>query len=403
VCRRLIKLCPKCRQPNRAFANFCSACSTPLPDSDEDWSAFKGGPRRLGYNPAVQAGLFGDLTIREILELRLEDRCRTILSWDHHVIAISQKGVMDIVEIGTGALPLRLTVDGPVTCEPCISRGTLFLGAPGRVTAYPLGALTLHPPRLEPRWGISLPGTPIQALTVLEDSLYVTVIRPDQKNEILSLGQIHGNRPSTPKSLFTARRLGWMAAEPSSRSVVFLSEEGGDLWLHCADHSRGDHPGLTSRRLLQTPRPFADNVPIAVLEDKLFGVFGEADPLCRIDFQDGSFDQVLRDDTKIFSMSGLRDGIHIDSAGIFFLGPNISDALNPFERVKCPPVILGDCAAAIGLQDGRIRVYDLHNPPRHEVLRLANEPDEITALASFRTYLAAGNAGGIVKVFELTV
>jgi hypothetical protein len=268
------------------------------------------------------------------------------------------------------------------------------------VAAYALGGLASRPPHLEPRWEVRLPATPVQALTAFEERLYVTVNHPDPTREIYVIEDVHRSRPSGPRKLFAARRLSWIAAEPSTRHVLFLSEDG-EVRVHTVDHGRGESPSLDSRRISQAPRPFADHVPIAVLSDKLFGVFGEADRLCRIDVREARFDQSLREDTKTFSLSGLRDGVQVDSAGVFFLAAGVSDNLNPIDRVRGAPVIVGDWAAAVALQDGRIRVYDLHNPPRHEVLRLSSDREEVTALASFRTYLAAGNARGTVKVFEL--
>jgi hypothetical protein len=239
-------------------------------------------------------------------------------------------------------------------------------------------------------------------LLAFENRLYLNVAHPDGQREIQVLDDADRDKPGEARVVHAGRRLGWLAANPPSRRVFFLSEEDGALAVHSVDHAASSHPEVVSRPVPRAPRPFADHVPIAVMGAKLFAVLGEEDKLCRIDAHDGVFDLVVREDTKSFSLSGIRDGVLVGTAGPIFLSFNVVETLNPMERIKGSPVILKDCAAVVGMQGGRIRVYDLLNPPVHQELRLSNDPlEEVTALASFRNYIAAGNLKGTVKVFEL--
>jgi len=66
-------------------------------------------------------------------------------------------------------------------------------------------------------------------------------------------------------------------------------------------------------------------------------------------------------------------------------------------------VIVRRRAAILGMQDGRLRIYDLLALPRYDVRRLAGDGDTITALIAFQSYVAIGNVKGVVKVVELRV
>lgn len=405
ACSRMVKPCPRCGAGNRAFANFCRACGEALPEPEGEWRGFKGGVRRLGLNAARQAGPLRELALASVLELHLGDRCRSLLACDRHLIAVAANGTVEIADALRPQSRLRLAAGGPITCEPCASGGLLFLGAPGRIAAYSLGALALPQPRLAPLWEARLAGTPVQALTTFEDRLYATVARPDGRREVQVLEDL--GAASTPRTLCSAERVSWLAADPASRRLLFLIEEQGEIRLCRVEHRGGPDgadaspPELTRAKVQRVPRPFAHHVPIAVFGGKVFGVFGEEEGLCRLDAGDGAFDQTLGRDVKAFSLSGLREGVEVSSAGISFLGTGAADALNHVERINASPVLLRDCAAVVGLLDGRLRLYDLQTPPRHETLLLSPRAEEVTAVLSFGRFVAAGDAAGGVFAFEL--
>lgn len=402
ICRRLVKPCLHCSNWNRAFANYCRTCGRPLPEPVGEWIGFKGGPQRLGLNRWPQRWPLRESHIETILELRLGDSCRSLLSYDRHLIAVSGNGMVTIVDVTRGAgEAVHLHTEGPITAEPCVSRGVLYLATSGRLSAYVLGGLEQEEPRLEPRWEVRVQGIPIQALLVLEDRLYVNVLLPDRRREVRRISGIESDRPGDTELLLTALRPSWLAANPPSRRVFCLAEEGGDLRVHWTDHGATSGPAVMKRSVAGALLPFVDAVPIAVMGAKVFAVLGASEKLCRIDAHEGVLELATQGDARNFALSSVRDGLLVDAGGLVFLGAQRREELNPSEQVKCAPVILKDCAAAVGLKDGRIRVYDLQNLPLNHEKRVSTDMEEVTSLISFRSYIAAGDAVGTVKVFEL--
>jgi putative pyrroloquinoline-quinone-binding quinoprotein len=409
-CLRPLKPCPACGTHNRAFANFCRFCRTPLSAAEGNWLSYRGGAQRLGVNtlPDSQLAPRDSFAIQEEdLKLELGDPCRSLLGYDRHLIAISQSGTIEIRDPALPTSGLRFKAEGPVSCEPCIDDGVLYLGSPGRLTAYSLGALTMTNPRLAPQWQLRLPGTPVQGLTAVAGHLYVTVVRTDMRREVLVIDDLKRHPPAAGRVLCVSAGLSWTAADSASQAAVFFSQEGESLQLHRVAHD-GSRAELATRPLTRTPRPLADNVPIAFLGGKVFGVFGDEDKLCRIDADSGELEQSLGDDTKMFSLSqdGERgwdgDGVQIFSNGILFLGAARTDFFTPLDRVvKGSPVLLQGRAAVLGMLDGRLRIYDLLRLPRYDQLRLTGAGEPITSLVSFQRYLAVGNVKGVVKLLSL--
>jgi hypothetical protein len=409
-CRRVLKPCPACGTANRAFANFCRSCRTRLPAVSGNWLSHRGNVQRLGLNalPATGLGPQEGFEIQEEdLKLELGDTCRSLLGYDRHLIAVSQSGTIEVCDPQVPAASLRLKTEGPISCEPCIENGILYLGSPARLTAYSLGALTLAQPRLVPQWQLHLPGTPVQALTVLADRLYVTIVNSDVRREVLVLENLERNPPAAVRRLHSSAKLSWTAADPTSQQLVFFSQQGESLQLHRVVHD-GDRPELATQPLAGVPYPLAENVPIAFLEGKIFGVFGDDEKLCRIDATSGELEQALGDDTKLFSLSQDGDGrwdgdgAQIFANGIHFLRAARTERFAPLERVvKGSPILLKGRAVVVGMLDGRVRLYDLSRLPRYEQVRPTVGSEPITALAAFDSYVAVGNAKGVVKLLTL--
>ncbi len=287
----------------------------------------------------------------------------------------------------------RFQTPGPITAEPCISDGVLYLATRGQLSAYAMAAMTLETPRVRPLWQVALHGTPIQALTAVGERIYVTVATIDRREVYVVERQV-------ARSICGAPKMSWIAADPSSARAVFLSEDDGRVQLHVADGALATHPVS-----LQT---IAEH-PIAFLGGTVFGVFGEAHRLYRIDAASGAIEEPLDEDTQLFALTHDvadqwdRDGVGIDSGGIRFWRSGVRDSFAPHERaVKGSPVIVQGCTAAVGMEDGRVLLYNLAQLPRHEVWRLGDrEGAAITALATFDSYIAAGNRDGVVEVREL--
>ena len=327
------------------------------------------------------------------LRLLLGDTCRTLLGYDGHLIAISLSGVVEIADPLRAKSVCRFQAQGPITAEPCLSDGMLYLATRGQLNAYALAAMMLETPRIRPSWHVALNGTPIQALTAVGDRVYVTVATTDWR-------EVQVVERQTARSIYGAPKVSWIAADPVTAQAVFLSEDDGRVQLHVAGTALATHP-VSLHALAEHP--------IALLDGTVFGIFGDAHRLYRIDATTGAVEEPLEDDTQLFALTHDaldgwdRDGVCIDTSGILFWRSGVRDSFAPHERAaRGSPVIVQGCAAAVGMEDGRVLLYNLAQLPRHEVWRLGDhESGGITALASFDSYIAAGNRDGVVEVREL--
>jgi hypothetical protein len=397
-----VKTCSLCRGSNRAFANFCRACGEPLSVAEGNWIGYKGGVQRLGSTTALYREPVRELEIVDTgLDLRLGSVCRSLLGYDGHLIAVAKSGTIEITDPRRPSATQRFQVPGPVSAEACIDGGVLYVGTPGQIAAYSLGTMTLSTPRSRLLWRMPVSGAPIQALTPLGDRLYVSVAS-DGRNEVVAIDGIRSAQPSQPRTIHTARHVSWIAADPARAEAVFLSEDGNGVQVHVSATARAE---LVNRPV--SLDSFAEH-PIAFLGGSVFALFDD-DRLYRIDPATGGIDETLGDDTQLFSLTRNDDewdrgGVQIDSSGIVFSRAGVKDTFSHLERaVKGSPVIVHGHAAAVGMDDGRVLLYDMARPPKHEVWRLGAAGTPITALASFDSFIAAGNVDGFVGMRELRV
>ena len=112
--------------------------------------------------------------------------------------------------------------------------------------------------------------------------------------------------------------------------------------------------------------------------------------------------QAVRAEEPGFRHLNAGDGVQVGTNGVTFLRADFKDPFSPLERVvKGSPVLVQGRAAVLGMQDGRLRIYDLRRVPSHDVRRLPGDGEAISAIAAFDSSIAAGNARGVVKVFEI--
>jgi len=389
-CGRYVKRCGRCGTRNRSFANYCRGCGTALSPSRANWLGYKGGSRRTGVNDAALES--GCITRPTGLRLRLGDNCRSLLGYDGHVVAVSVNGVVEIADPIRAKSICRFQAQGPITAEPCIDDGVLYLATRGQVFAYALTAMSLETPRIRPLWQVPVNGTPVQALTPLGKRLFVSVASADWR-------EVHVIEQQRTKLLHAARSVSWIAADAATSRAVFLSEQDGSVQLHVIREKMTTHPISLER--------IGDH-PIALLGDTLFGIFGDAHRLYRIDATTGAIEEPLDEDTQLFALTHDgeewdRNSVSIDTGGILFSRSMVRDSFAPHERItRGSPVIVQDCAVAVGMEDGRVLIYDLASLPQHEIWRLGdNGGAPITALVSFDSFIAAGNKDGVVEVREL--
>ena len=393
----VLRRCPQCEARNRAFANFCRNCAAPLPASPSNWSGYKGGARRLGFN--ARRGPSEWTAHTAALTLRLDDGCRTLLACDGHLIAVGFNGTIEVADPVRAKSVCRFQTQGPVTAEPCIANGVLYVATRNQLTAYALGPMTLDPPRVRPLWQLPIEGTPIFALTPAGERLFATVAAGDSREVHVIEQSGHLPRP-TVRVLHRSAKTSWLTADPATSAVFFFSEENSEIHLHAIHQDVVSHP--VSLQVLAEQ-------PIAFLGGSVFGIFGAARQLYRISAVTGAVEEPLEPDTLLFALTHDenevwdRDGVRIDGDGVLFARSSIRDSFAPLERATKPsPVVMRGSAAAVGMEDGRVLLYELAHPPRHEVWRFAgNAAAPITALASFDGYIAAGNRDGIVELREL--
>jgi hypothetical protein len=398
LCGRFLRRCLGCAARNRAFANFCRACGGTLPLSKTNWSGYRGGPRRLGVNTTSPGSAC--VIEKADLELRLGDPCRSLLGFDGHLVAVSLSGVVELADPLRTKSICRFLAHGPITAEPCIRNGVLYLATRGQLSAYSLAAMTMETPRVRPLWQLPLNGTPIHALTAVDNRLYVTLASADWREVRVVEGLDQRPQPTT-RAVHGAAKMSWVAADPESAQAVFFSETDGRVQLHVSGPALATYPVAL--------RAFAEH-PIALLGGSVFGVFGDAHRLYRIDASSGEIEEPLDDDTQFFAIAHDldeewdRDRVVITNADINFSRVGVRDTFEPHERaVKGSPIIVRGCAAVLGMEDGRVRIYDLTQLPRQDVWYVGGSRSSaaITALASFDSYIAAGNRDGLVEVCEL--
>ncbi len=398
-CSRLLKPCPGCGEPNRAFANFCRACGRELGGAELGWTGFKGGPERRGLNPSEGGGPVR--RIEEVTSLHLEDWCRSLLFSDGHLFVVTRGGRVEVVDVESRQVKGGWKVEGPITCEPCVHRGSLYLGGRQRVSAFTLGQLVPGRP-LEPRWEAVIEGTLIQAFLGVEDRLYLSVgHKGARSSEIQILDGIGSHRRPAAQSVFAGPCLSTPVSSVESRRVVFFSQEDEHLTIHRADHRSSPRPTIARRQVAGAPRALRHYLPIAAVRDKVYAVFGEDSRLCSIDTERCVFGVVIKPDVQNFALSGPSDGVLIRSGSMFFLYRNHEEPLTPDDRINGAPVIIQGRAVFVGMKDGRVRWYDLSNPSILGEEHLSDSYEEVTALASYRDYVAAGGSGGTVRLYRL--
>jgi hypothetical protein len=330
-------------------------------------------------------------------QFTLNGPCVALLSWDEHLVAVGASGQIQVAGLGT-AFAQRLTAAGPLTCHPCIDLGTLFLGRAGALTAFSLAALQLPELKTSPRWTQFVAGNPVEALLALEDRLFFTLRHEDGSTDVAVLEGVSTASPKAPITLFRGQRLSTLAANGDDGSVVFLSEENGQIHLHRLDGRRSPLK-IETTKIRDLTATSLSRLPISVLGQFIFGTFGSEDRFCQID--SGRATLQLDDDVRRFALQGIQKRLQIETTEISIPPSNHREPLAPFGAVAGEPLILRDFAAVVGFQDGRVVLFDLAKPQIHRDLRIDGGSHGITALASFGPYLAAASSKGTVALFEI--
>lgn len=394
TCRRPLKICGFCGHLGRAFANYCADCGEPMVGGDFDWTGYRGGPRRLGMNPAE----LGDSWMKAKLSpetsgITLDEACFDLLSWDRHLLAVGESGRVEIRHPGA-AVGYSLRLDGSPSCHACIEKSTLFVGHDSTLAAYSLGALTLKNPQTSARWSISVPGRPSGALLAVKDALLVNVTQGRDVGVALLEG-IFDDQPPRLRWLQQPGSVSPLAGDRNTGKAHFLSSHGGKIRIHTV-HAHGQVATVDVSTVPDLSESDLTRSALAVMGKNLFAVLGPEQALYRL--EPGKPTVRLETDVRRFSLNRGDQQVLLRTTGLRF--PHGHDVeLSHMERVIGQPLILRNFALAVGLQDGRLGIYDLNNPPflRHERI----DGHAITALASFGPYVAAGTARGTVALYQV--
>jgi len=405
-CSRYLKTCERCSSPNRAFAVYCCECGKLLPESDADWPAFKGGWQRLGLNRFVLNRRIPELGTGEMGGIQLSDPCKSLLICDRHLFAISQSGEIKVADISQNHIRevTSFHAGGNIYAMPVIERGSLYMAAEKELLAYSLGNMFSQKAPVSPRWEISSDGTPIRELLAFQNRLFFTLTYPDRHHEIHALDSIRSVQPKPPEKLCAGPRLSSIAGHYTEKvkKVYFLSEDQIGLRLHLTDYSKNSGAEAVSLMVKGAPSPFRERVPIAVIGARIFLVFRKEETLCRLDANTGEVDRQFCKNIREFAMAGINDPVATISEGLFFQRINKKVDIGNNQTIKGSPLILKDCAVVVGMRDGNVHLYDLHNPALPLIWSVSEHSDEeITVLAASQNIIAAGNDKGRVRVCRL--
>ena len=186
------------------------------------------------------------------------------------------------------------------------------------------------------------------------------------------------------------------------KKVYFLSEDQIGLRLHLTDYSKNSGAEAVSLMVKGAPSPFRERVPIAVIGARIFLVFRKEETLCRLDANTGEVDRQFCKNIREFAMAGINDPVATISEGLFFQRINKKVDIGNNQTIKGSPLILKDCAVVVGMRDGNVHLYDLHNPALPLIWSVSEHSDEeITVLAASQNIIAAGNDKGRVRVCRL--
>jgi hypothetical protein len=339
----------------------------------------------------------------------LSGKCKYILAYDGHIIAVSEEGNIEIVNLAKSNKRFSISAGGKIHAEPAIHDGVLYVGFSkdeaedkGGITAYYLGDLSQPSPDIQEHWTLDCEGIPVQSLLAYEDRLYLKLNDRMDRQSIVYVDRITEKKPSLLDHLTTQfTSVSTLACTPQFRQVYFLSQDDDRVYLNVFDHNaNASQPKSTV--VSGITKSLVPHVPIAVMGSKIFAVFDrDKNSLCKLDAGESKFDQRLYNDVKEFAMHSMNDIAILNSTGIFFAAKNIKERFVADESTSLPPIIMKDFAAVVGLRKGKVRLYDVSNPMQHIDRNVFDsQADEVTAMATFSNYIAVGNRKGIYRILR---
>lgn len=403
-CAGRIKVCTRCREENRRLARFCRECGQLMGEQPADWVGHRGGSERRSFSPLDPRGPLRNIELAEVNTLKLGASCSGLLFYDGYLIAISEEGEVAALDLET-SIEARFQTNARQTARAAIHYGNLLLAAEDRISAIPLAQLANPKPSLKASWTLATNAEPRQALLPLDERIVVAFGSADSiEVRNLSIIDPRGAKPRLETLFRSETGIGWpsrVIGQPGSARVAFLHSEGGSLSLAKAELRA--QASIENCKLDGTPGSLQTHLPTASIGKLLFGVFGDESTLVRINTDSGVIEERVSPDCRSFALAGLGHGVIVQPEGIFFERSRTSEAWPVGEHACGSPLIIQGLGAAIGFRDGRIRLYELNNPAVSVSLTLAaDRGEEVTELAASKGLLAAGGAGGRVRIWRLS-
>ena len=408
-CNRKIKLCNKCSKYNRIYSVYCRNCGEILPDDQNNWLMAKGGYSKSGLNHfdiGFSINDLSDLKKHEISKFYLSGPCKSILIYENFLFAISLKGEIQIFEIFDDSLNKKISFNAGdvIYSEAAIANGSLYVGTKDYLHAYSLCKLLANEPSSEPRWQQGVTGTPIKSLIPINDTLYFNLIFDDKHQEIHALTNIKDNLPDV-NVIHEGPYLSSIAANiyPKIQKIFFFSCINKNSVLHVIDQKK-NFDEVIDIPLKKANSKFNDKIPVSVLGTKVFVVFEGKNMLCQIDSKTGFVDKTFAYNIKEYAMASITDPVIVNSKGLLLARSDFEiDMTSERQQVKGAPLILNNRGIVVGMDKSSVvRIYDILNPtyPKSWVIS-DNNPNNITAIASSKNIIAAGDQKGTVRISKL--
>jgi hypothetical protein len=251
-----------------------------------------------------------------------------------------------------------------------------------------------------PRWVVRFDAVPVITLLPVGDSLYLTLADTRQAGEFLRLDGISAQARPRQTAIYQGFIPGSAISYPTQAGnlVCFLvSNPQCGLFLGQVLHGS---PDTTPRwpQIQGAMSPVDPFYPVTSMAGKLFAVFEKNTTLCRIDINHAQVDMRITPNTKGFALYGQGNVLVTTPMGIRLPHLSQEERFNSGEVIQGHPVVLGNFAAAVGLGEGMVRLYDLSNLARSREWTVSRTPAMVTALAPSGDLLAAGDSNGLVKI-----
>jgi hypothetical protein len=362
---------------------------------------FRGGVQRTGLNRADLKldvdSLDPQNPLKSLGSIQLRTACRSLLFSEGQIVALSVNGEVLAVDVLGDSLRecSRFALGGEVLAEAAIAGGLLFTAAGNSISAYALGREEDRMSAL-PYWQRQLSGPARHSLLAVGDWLYCMTDH-GHGAELVAFSRIFSNAP-TQASIYSAPHFSPLAGKisPLGSGAYFLGPENGGTLHEIKQSESGTLK--TTQIFFDDLRGHAPRTPICVIGDTLFGIFGERKQVRRMRITQGKMMEKHGDDVEAFACADARTPILLSSNWISNTASGERGNLDPDESFRGSPVVVGKAAVAVGLNGGKVRLYDLQNPAHSRNWQVCENRAEITALISAGPLLIVGDDSGKITV-----